>query len=267
MIKSEDFHQISDSETERLESSSPRRNKDGGKPFIHKKEEVRVKSKEKKMQKLQRMKDLDRPKKKTKFEEFLEMDTPTVISGDQDVELERRLAKKLKVKKGKLRGLDDGMNDLFEGLPSVLDSMGSELGDSRKKRKKKRSEEKQDHEVVDMQENEDLEHEESVFSDEESEEEPKRKRDRKRHKKKKSMDEELESDPMEITDNGESETITPSSLENVEPPLHEYKPVSSSKYVAPHLRSQAKSESEEHTKMRTRIKGIANESCVYPLCF
>ncbi|XP_010438438.1 PREDICTED: nucleolar MIF4G domain-containing protein 1-like [Camelina sativa] len=259
VIKSEDFHQTSDSDTERLESSRPRGNKDNGRSFLDKKEEVRVK-KEKKMPKFQRMKDLNRPKKKTKFEEFLEMDTPTVISGDQDAELERRLAKKLKVKKGKLRGLDDGMNDLFEGLPSVFDSMGSELGDSSKKRKKKRSEEKQDLEIDDMQENEDLVDEESDFSDEESEEEPPRKRDRKQHKKKKkSMDEELESDAMEITDNGESETITPSSLENVEPSLHECKPGSSSKYVAPHLRSQAKSESEEHTKMRTRIKGLLNK--------
>ncbi|KAG7555645.1 Initiation factor eIF-4 gamma MA3 [Arabidopsis suecica] len=258
VIKSEIFHQKSDSETKHMESSSPSGKKDDGKSFIHKKEEVRVKSKEKRMQKVQRMKDLNRPKKKTKFEEFLEMDTPTVISGDQDAELERRLAKKLKVKKGKLRGLDDGLNDLFEGLPSVLDSMGSELGDSRKKRKKKRSEEKQDHEEVDKLANEDLEREESDFS-----EEPAGKRDRKRHKKKKSLDEDLESDPMNITDDGESETITyhdsPSRLEKVEPPLHEHKPESSSKYVAPHLRSQAKSESEELTKMRTRIKGLLNK--------
>lgn len=264
VIKSEDFHQISDSVTEHMESSSPSGNKDHGKSFIPKKEEVRVKSKEKKMQKVERIKDLNRPRKKTKFEEFLEMDTPTVISGDQDAELERRLAKKLKIKKGKLRGLDDGLNDLFEGLPSVLDSMGSELGDSRKKRKKKRSEEKQDHEDVDELANEDLEHEESEFSDEESEEEPVGKRDRKRHKKKKkSVDEELESDLMNITDDGESETVnyhdSSSSLEKVDTPLHERKPESSSKYVAPHLRSQAKSESEELTKMRTRIKGLLNK--------
>jgi len=272
VIKSEDFRQISDSVTEHMESSSPSGNKDHGKSFIPKKEEVRVKSKEKKMQKVERIKDLNRPRKKTNFEEFLEMDTPTVISGDQDAELERRLAKKLKIKKGKLRGMDDGLNDLFEGLPSVLDSMGSELGDSRKKRKKKRSEEKQDHEDVDELANEDLEHEESEFSDEESEEEPVGKRDRKRHKKKKkSVDEELESDLMNITDDGESETVnyhdSPSSLEKVDTPLHERKPESSSKYVAPHLRSQAKSESEELTKMRTRIKGIANKSYLSSVYF
>lgn len=264
MIKSENFQQISNSETEHMESSRPSGNKDDGKSFIHKKEEVRVKSKEKKMQRVQRLKDLNRPKKKTKFEEFLEMDTPTVISGDQDAELERRLAKKLKVKKGKLRGLDDGLNDLFEGLPSVLDSMESELGDSRKKRKKKRSEEKHDHEDVDKLANEDLEREESDFS-----EEPAGKRDR--YKKKNSVDEDLESDPMNITDDGESETVTyhdsPSSLEKVESPLHEHKTESSSKYVAPHLRSQAKSESEELTKMRTRIKGIANKSFLSFVCF
>ncbi|KAL1195521.1 hypothetical protein V5N11_030788 [Cardamine amara subsp. amara] len=263
VIKSENVRQISDSETEHLESSRPSGNKDDRKPFLHMKEEVRVNSKEKKMQREQRMKDLKRPKKKTKFEEFLEMDTPQLISADQDAELERKLAKKLKVKKGKLRGLDDGMNDLFEGLPSAFDSIGSELGDSRKKRKKKRSEEKQDHEVVDEQANEDLEHEESDFSDEASEEEPTRKRDPKRRKKKKSLDEELESDLMETTDSGEAETISchdlPSSLEKEEPPLQEHKPESSNKYVPPHLRFQARSESEEYTKMRKQIKGLLNK--------
>lgn len=266
VIKSEDVRQMSDSETALLEASSPSGNKD-----MHKKEEVRVKSKEKKMQREHRMKDLKRPKKKTKFEEFLEMDTPQLISADQDAELERKLAKKLKVKKGKLRGLDDGMNDLFEGLPSVFDSMESELGDSRKKRKKKRSEEKQDHELVDEQAIEDLEHEESDFSDEASEEEPTRKRDHKRRKKKKSLDEELESDLMKTTDNGESETISfqdsPSSLEKEEPPLQEHKPESSNKYIPPHLRFQARSESEEHTKMRLRIKGIDNKSCISSVGF
>lgn len=266
VIKPENFHQMSDSETEHLESSCPSGNNYDGKSFTHKKDEVRVKPKEKKMRKVHKTKDLKRPKK-TKFEEFLEMDTPkALISGDEDVELERKLAKKLKVKKGKLRGLDDGLNDLFEGLPSLLDSMRSEIGDSRKERKRKRSEEKQDHEVVDNQANEDLEHEESDFSDEASEEEnhPEKHRKQQKKKKKKSLDEELESHPMEITDRGESETVnyhdSPSSLEKVEPPLQEYKP--ESKYVAPRFRSQARSEPEEHTKIRTRIKGIANKSCL-----
>lgn len=258
MIKSEDFQQMSDSETEQLDMSSPVGNRNEKKPFLQNRDEVKVKSKEKKVQREHRMKDVKKPKK-TKFEEFLEMETAsTSISAEQDLELERKLAKKLKVNKGKLRGIDDGMNDLFEGLPSVLDSMGSELGDSRKKRKRKRAEEKQDLEVVDEQADEDLEHEESDFSDEASEEEPMRKRDSKqRKKKKKSLD---ESHPTEVTETVDPQD-SPSSMEKVEPPLQEYKPESSTKYVAPRFRSQARSEPEEHTKLRTRVKGIASKVC------
>lgn len=266
VIKSETFLQISDKETEHVKSVSSSGSKDDKKSFTQKKDFLRVKPKEKKMQRGHKMKDLKKPKKKTKFEEFLEMETQSaILSREQDVALERKLAKKLNVKNGKLRGVDDGMNDLFEGLPSVLDSMGSELGDSRKKKgKRKRSEDKQNYEIVDKQPNEDFDLGESDFSEEESEEEPKRKRDRKHRKKKKSLDEELETQPMEITDAGESETVnyddSPSSLEKVESPLRKPNPESSVKYVAPHLRSQARSESEEHAKLRTRVKGMASKS-------
>ncbi|KAJ4876269.1 protein CROWDED NUCLEI 4-like [Raphanus sativus] len=99
---------------------------------------------------------------------------------NEDVELERKLAQKFKVKNGKLKGVDDGMNGLFEGLPSVLDSMGSELGDSRKKPKRKISEEKHNYEFVSKKPNEKFELGES---DEASKEESKRKRDSKHRKK------------------------------------------------------------------------------------
>lgn len=248
VIKSEIYK-----ETEHVKSVSPGGNKDGKKSSTQKKDEARVKPKEKKMQRGHKTKDLKKPRKKTKFEEYLEMETQSAsLSREQDVELERKLAKKLKVKNGKLRGVDDGMNELFEGLPSVLDSMGSELGDSRKKKgKRKKPEEKQDYE-------EDFELGESDFSNEDSEEEPKRKRDRKHRKKKKSLDEELETHPMEITDDGESaETVNYD--EKVKSPPRKPNPESSVKYVAPHLRSQARSESEEQAKLRTRVKGMASK--------
>ncbi|CAF2136458.1 unnamed protein product [Brassica napus] len=247
VIKSETYK-----EAQHVKSVSPGGNKVDKKSFTQKKSEHRVKPKEKKMQRGHKTKDLNKPRKKTKFEEYLEMETQSAsLSREQDAELERKLAKKLKVKNGKLRGVDDGMNDLFEGLPSVLDSMESELGDSRKKKgKRKRSEEKQDYE-------EDFELGESDFSDEDSDEEPKRKRDRKHRKKKKSLDEEVETHPMEITDDGESETVEYD--EKVESPLQKPNPESSVKYVAPHLRSQARSESEEQAKLRTRVKGLLNK--------
>ncbi|KAG0629231.1 hypothetical protein M758_1G087200 [Ceratodon purpureus] len=57
-------------------------------------------------------------KGKTKFEEFLERDMKraALINAEADLELERRLAKKLKVKGGKLGGFDDGMADILDGL-------------------------------------------------------------------------------------------------------------------------------------------------------
>lgn len=107
-----------------------------------------------------------RPKKKTKFEEYLEMESGC---GAEDIETERKLAKRLKVKGGKLSGFDDGMNDLFDGIPSIFDSSiigdenvmeGIEKGDDssksimKKKRKRKKlscvidTGEKKDEEVV-----------------------------------------------------------------------------------------------------------------------
>lgn len=57
-------------------------------------------------------------KRKTKFEEFLERDMQraALLNAEADLALERRLAKKLKVKGGKLGGFDDGMADILDGL-------------------------------------------------------------------------------------------------------------------------------------------------------
>lgn len=54
-------------------------------------------------------------KSKSNFQEYLEMEMGGAVSREEDLEMERRLAKKLKMKKGKLGG-DDGMDDLFAGL-------------------------------------------------------------------------------------------------------------------------------------------------------
>ncbi|GAB4857223.1 hypothetical protein Ancab_015130 [Ancistrocladus abbreviatus] len=66
-------------------------------------------------------------RKKTKFEEYLEMgDNNGVVAAEEDLEMERRLVKKLKLKNGILRGEDDGMALFFEGVPSILDSFEEE---------------------------------------------------------------------------------------------------------------------------------------------
>ncbi|CAN6336329.1 unnamed protein product [Urochloa humidicola] len=55
-------------------------------------------------------------KPKSNFQEYLEMEMGGAVSMEEDLEMERRLAKKLKVKKGKLGGPDDGMDELFADL-------------------------------------------------------------------------------------------------------------------------------------------------------
>ncbi|RRT82453.1 hypothetical protein B296_00019947 [Ensete ventricosum] len=67
---------------------------------------------------------LKKGKSKTKFQEFLELETGKgVLSGEEDLEMEKRLSKKLKVKDSKLRGPDDGINFLIDGSPSEPYSM------------------------------------------------------------------------------------------------------------------------------------------------
>ncbi|XP_048225586.1 nucleolar MIF4G domain-containing protein 1 homolog [Ricinus communis] len=54
---------------------------------------------------------------KTKFLEFLEMDMKKGdLLAQEDLEIERRLSKKLRVKDGKLRGTDDELNLLLDGI-------------------------------------------------------------------------------------------------------------------------------------------------------
>ena len=57
-----------------------------------------------------------KPKPKSNFQEYLEMEMGGAVSMEEDLEMERKFAKKLKVKKGKLGGPDDGMDELFADL-------------------------------------------------------------------------------------------------------------------------------------------------------
>ncbi|PIA54108.1 hypothetical protein AQUCO_00900582v1 [Aquilegia coerulea] len=163
-------------------------------------------------------------KPKTKFEEYLEMDmNKGLVSAEEDLKLERKLAKKLKVKNGKLRGLDDEMNMLFDGMPSILESAMDEkasddedgAGTLKKIRKKRKVS---------------VEEEES----------------------KNEVNVEKESVETELVEDGAAEVLpeepctkTPEVAENV-------------KYIPPHLRSQMRSESHEHTQFRRRIRGLLN---------
>ncbi|XP_010524992.1 PREDICTED: nucleolar MIF4G domain-containing protein 1 [Tarenaya hassleriana] len=250
-INSEDIPVTDDKETVHLErENSPASNEHVEQTFPVEIAETEVKSKEKKIRKANSKKDMKKGRK-TKFEEYLEIDTPKAfLSGQEDLELERRLAKKLRVKEGKLGGSDDGINELFGGFPSALCSLGVKRSKSGKKRKKKSSEEGQDSEVVDKQANDVSEHEELCFSDDSLEDiEPVLKP----CKKKRLPKEESESHLMAMDDSDPSETVSPESLEETMPRAE-----SSTKYIAPHLRSRAGSEPEEHTQTRRRVRGLLN---------
>ncbi|XP_042377339.1 nucleolar MIF4G domain-containing protein 1-like [Zingiber officinale] len=89
---------------------------------------AKMKIKEKKSDSLKKPDFLVKGKSKSKFQEFLELDMGTnVLAGEEDLGLEKKLAKKLKVKEGKLRGPDDGINFLLGG--SSLESDDDIVGE------------------------------------------------------------------------------------------------------------------------------------------
>ncbi|XP_038882894.1 nucleolar MIF4G domain-containing protein 1 [Benincasa hispida] len=202
-------------------------------------------------------------KGKTKFEEFLDMETGMRnpgLSAEEDLELERKLAKKLKVKAGKLRGEDDGINVLFEGIPSIVDFPGEEelqfseefaveatknkpLGKKGKKRKS--SDQTVDREseltVVDFEASEAVVEEEKIS-----------KKNKKRKKKK--MSEKLQDVVTDETAGDESMPVESHCAEAAVDKV----PVKAQKYVAPYLRLQKRNEPEDHTQLRRRVRGLLN---------
>ncbi|KAL1833356.1 hypothetical protein DCAR_0103447 [Daucus carota subsp. sativus] len=147
-----------------------------------------------------------RKAKKTKFEEYLQMDVKKdFVSAEEDMEVEKKLSKKLKVKNGKLRGDDDDMNMLFEGLPSTLFSSAHE-------------------EIPDAEEDPQKTLEDCSTRG-------------KRKKKGTKQDSQMAPDTMVA----QSEAV----VRNV-------------KYVAPHLRSQGRIDSNDHPQIRRRVRGLLN---------
>lgn len=212
-------------------------------------------------------KNLNVKDRKTKFEEYMEMEMKEgVISVEEDFALERKLAKRLKVKKGKLRGDDDELNMLFEGIPSVVEDAEEAPTKSlenipiRKKPKKLSEQEIPDDEEAPTTNLENI----SVSN--------KRKRKKKssqqetsdteealtkspenisvRNKcKKKSSEQELAVEMEGDTVVGVSETVRYHGTEIAKEKVN-------AKYVAPHLRSMRKYESEEHSQIRRRLRGM-----------
>ncbi|CAM0147569.1 unnamed protein product [Urochloa decumbens] len=192
-------------------------------------------------------------KPKSNFQEYLEMEMGGAVSMEEDLEMERKLAKKLKVKKGKLGGPDDGMDELFAdlgfggdfGLDDEAKAYGWDVEDDTKldrtkgKRKKKVKKD-------------DVEMEELNVGDE---------KNYRKKKKKKVKEDDME---MEELDVGDEENNQKKKREEVlesedgeanviEPPAE-----SKGKYVPPSLRAASNPESEEIAQMRRRVRGLLN---------
>ncbi|CAN4089360.1 unnamed protein product [Withania somnifera] len=160
-------------------------------------------------------------RKKTKFEELLVTEMlGQDISADEDLALERKLAKKLKVKGGKLLGDDDDMNNLFEGIPSLLDSFEDEnaqlAGEAPRKSDKSSSNERSGEKKYNKE----------VQGEDQKQEE-----------------EQIAESTLDCTDM--KAKVGSAAKEDA-------------KYVAPRMRSRLGSESEEYAQIRRRLRGLLN---------
>ncbi|KAL6840922.1 hypothetical protein ACP4OV_029182 [Aristida adscensionis] len=206
-------------------------------------------------------------KPKSNFQEYLEMEMGEAVSREEDLEMERRLAKKLKVKKGKLGGPDDGMDELFADL-----GFGGDFGsddettsydwdvvddtklDKKKGKKKKKSAKK---DATEMEELDDG----SVDMSEENggavsdKKKGKRKRKKKKSKKDTMETEELDDGSLDMAE--ENGGALPES-EDGEPNVAVLPTEPKGKYVPPSLRAASNSESEEIAQMRRRVRGLLN---------
>ncbi|KAI3877389.1 hypothetical protein MKX03_026446 [Papaver bracteatum] len=193
-------------------------------------------------------------KSKSKFEEYLDMElTKGRVTAEEDLKLERKLAKRLKVKGRKLQGLDEGMDLLFEGIPSLVDSLeneGQNVEDDENKSKltdaKKRKKKKVSKQVLDSPENE--------GQNMEDDENKSKLTDTKKHKKRKVTKQVLEDETI-----GET-LMVPSDTADVPSGESSRKPTvvdPNAKYVAPHLRPAA-NESEDFTRARRQVRGLLN---------
>lgn len=185
------------------------------------------------------------------------------MAAQMDLELERKLSKKLKVKEGKLRGFDDGLNMLFEGMPSADDLFGDMEGfdsDELPSRKTKKSSSSKKRKLS----KEEMETEgpvEARIQDAVFEEVPdsgtsrKKKKDKKRKLSSQEQEDGAEDDAVCIDKPVESSGADVTSGD-VAAVVSEKKVIG--KYIAPHLRGRAGNEPEEHTQIRRRVRGLLN---------
>lgn len=197
-------------------------------------------------------------KKKTKFEEYLEigMHNSAHLLAEEDLKMERKLAKKLKVKDGgKLRGEDDGINFLFDssGEEEELQQFFGKRSETKKQKKKSISLDQADHSGVETSsepvETCDVHILEEVPDEDEAS-------SRKKHKKRKLLEQEQEGDMVVDTAVATSKQVQSCAAKEV--PAKAPAGKGTGKYIAPHLRACAGNESEEHIQIRRRVRGLLN---------
>jgi nucleolar MIF4G domain-containing protein 1 len=205
--------------------------------------------------------------KGTKFEEYLQMEMQnSAVLAEEDLELERKLAKKLRVKVGKLRGEDDGINSLFEGIPSIIDSLGEEElpGAEEFSDKSSKSKKKKKRKSLDQGLESDVAGDSSVGVSEPvkildaymSEEGPAL--SRKKRKRRKLSEPGQECDEVGDTAIGASNPVEPCGGEVVLEEVSAKAPAGKGdgKYVVSHLRGRSGNELEEYTKVRRHVRGM-----------
>ncbi|KAK7274104.1 hypothetical protein RIF29_15178 [Crotalaria pallida] len=209
--------------------------------------------------KMKKMKKISRKSsEKTRAKEL--HDPALSAAAMKDLELERKLSKKLKVKEGRLRGVDDGLSMLLEGIPSFTDFIGedevpgySELPSKKRSKKsssgKKLKKDKLRREGMEAESIAGISGEvESSNQGGASEEVSDGIASRRKNKKRKLLDQQQEGDVESHGMDVEAENVP------AEVPIKKAK----EKYIAPHLRARAGNEPEEHTQIRRRVRGLLN---------
>ncbi|KAG0452782.1 hypothetical protein HPP92_025446 [Vanilla planifolia] len=196
-------------------------------------------------------------KPRSKFQEYLKMElTKDVFSLEEDLELERRLAKKLKVKDGKLRGLDDGLNVLLDA--TAFDEVNqfdkvNQFDDVNQFNDVRKEENCFHHNgetngVLDIQKckgRHDGLSVEDVLN--------------KKHRKRK-FSKAFTKRVVEDNHAAKAEVIEMQCVTNDDGhPVDKCQSEASVKYIAPHLRTTFVNESEEHAQIRRRVRGFLNK--------
>lgn len=213
---------------------------------------------------------------KTKFEEFLERDLKKSAhmqaTADEDLALERRLAKKLKVKGGKLGGFDDGMADILDGLEEEVGVLSPPQlkGSKRSSPKKNESEVDEESSGSEMEEEDasdsdlkggdaeesgsDIEGGEVVEDVEEGGDEENDDDDDEEVDVNSAIEEEVE----EEMPTKEKKLLKDAGKPGKEEKNNKNKEENNAavKYVPPHLREKASSEFEEMARIQRRVRGI-----------